>query len=125
MRILSWRAVTLSTAAFLLVAWGCGEGKPPVSTDTTEVTVKGTVTVNDKPATKGEVVFDPANYLRKDVSARKANIGADGTYTIKTLYGGNTVRVLGPDAEKAGSSYASWDCDAKEGMTFDIHLPKK
>lgn len=126
MRNLLWRTAALLPAALLVVAWGCGEGKPSVSTDTTEATVKGTVTVNGKPATKGEVVFDPANYLRKDAATRKTEIGAEGTYTIKTLVGGNTVRVLGPDAEKVGSSYSSWDLDVKPGgQEFNIELPKK
>jgi len=60
-----------------------------------EATVKGTVTVKGEPLTKGQVNFDPANVNRK-VGPRTAPIGSDGTYTIKTLIGQNTVRVTGP-----------------------------
>ena len=117
-------AVSLSSA-FVLVGLGCGEGKPSVSSDTTESTVKGTVTIKGKLASKGKVVFDPANYLRKDVTARSTDIGKDGTYTVKTLVGGNSVRVEGPEAEKAGAAYMSIDFDVKAGEnTLDITLPR-
>jgi hypothetical protein len=108
----------------MVIGWGC-DGRPAVSSSTTEATVKGTVTVKGKPATKGTVEFDPANYQRKDAQARSAPINPDGTYTIETLVGGNTVRVRGPEAEKAGALYETTDFDVKEGEnTLDIKVPK-
>ncbi len=90
----------LSTAALLTLS-GCDGGSPPsVDTSKSEATVKGVVKVNDAPATEGEIIFDAANYQRKDVAPRSAPIGKDGTYTIKTLTGGNKVTLGGSVAKK-------------------------
>jgi hypothetical protein len=111
------------TGGLLVATWGCGD-QPSVTSSTTEATVKGTVIIKGKPATKGKVVFDPANYRRKDVQARSAPINKDGTYSVTTLVGGNNVRVEGPEAEKAGATYSSIDFDVKSGEnTLDIKLP--
>src|SRR4051794_21185477 len=85
----------------LMAGWGCGGGgsAPAVSSSLTEATVSGTVTIKGKPATKGDVTFDPANSQR-NVAARSAPIGADGTYTVTTLLGGNTVRVTSPETNR-------------------------
>jgi len=56
----------------------------------TEATVTGTVVVRGKPATGGEVRFNPANVDRQ-VGPRSAPIGKDGTYTITTYTGGNQI----------------------------------
>jgi hypothetical protein len=125
MNVRRW-GFALATSAGLLgaAAVGCGGGKPSVSGSTDEATVKGKVTIKGKTATKGTVVFDPANYKRKDVSARSAPIGEDGTYSIQTLVGINSVRVSGPQAEKAGAAYVNLDLDVQQGdNTFDIVLP--
>ncbi len=45
------------------------------------------VTVNGKKASGGTILFDPLNVNRKSASAASAEIGKDGTYTIKTLVG--------------------------------------
>ena len=88
-----WRIVGLAAALF--VGWGCGSGAPPVSSTTEEATVKGTVTVKGKPLTKGEIIFDPSN-INRPVAPRTAPLGPDGSYTIKTLTGENSVTVRGP-----------------------------
>src|SRR5687768_16094135 len=94
MRLSRLRTVGLSMAAMLTVACGCsGAGGPAPSSSTAEGTVSGTVKVKGKSVGKGEISFDPANARRKDVSARTAPIGKDGTYTVKTLVGSNMVRV--------------------------------
>jgi hypothetical protein len=93
-----WGIVGLTAALF--VGWGCGSGTPPVSSSTEEVTVQGTVTVKGKPLTKGEITFDPSNINRRDAKLNTAKIGSDGTYTLKTLVGENTVRVGGPQVNK-------------------------
>ena len=84
-------------AAALFVGWGCGGGggAPPVTSSMEEATVKGTVTVKGKPLTKGEISFDPSN-INRQVGPRTAPIGPDGSYTIKTLTGKNSVTVAGP-----------------------------
>jgi hypothetical protein len=116
-------ALSLTSAA-LLVGWGCGDGKPSASSSREEATVKGTVIIFGKPAKKGQVAFDPANYRREDSKASTADIGPDGTYSLKTLVGLNTVRVTGPEAEKAKASYANLECDVKSGENiYDIKLP--
>jgi hypothetical protein len=99
MRRIRGPLVGLMTAAMLGIFVGC-EGAPAVDTSTTEATVKGVVKVGGVPATEGEIVFDPANYKRKDVAARSAPIGKDGTYTIKTLTGENQVKLGGSIARK-------------------------
>jgi hypothetical protein len=123
MRKIPQRLGALVAAAMLVVAWGCGD-VPPASSSTEEATVKGTVFIKGKPARKGQVVFDPANYQRKEVKANTAPVGKDGAYTIKTLVGVNSVRVEGPEVEKAGASYANITFDVKSGEnSFDIKLP--
>ena len=111
---------SLAAVFALTLIVGC-EDKPSVATSSEEATVKGKVTINGKTATKGQVQFDPANYKRKDVAARNAPIGADGTYTIKTLTGENRVTVDSP--EKKGGDYSMRTFDVKSGEnTFDIDV---
>jgi len=96
-------AVTGLVAA-VVTCWGCdgGTSAPPVSTSTEEANVTGTVTVAGKPATNGTIQFDPANVERK-VMPRTAPIGSDGSYTVKTLVGGNAVTVGTPPLKKGQS----------------------
>jgi hypothetical protein len=121
------RIVVSLVCAVLVIGWGCGDGKPPVTSSMEEATVKGTVKIKGKPATKGEVIFDPSNYRRKDAQPRSAPIKSDGTYEIKTLVGENAVRIGGPEAANAGSSYVTFPVDVKAGETntLDMELPPK
>lgn len=91
----------------VLALAGCGDGAPPVSSSTTEVTVHGTVTYKGKPVKKGTIRFDPANIARRDAKAASASIGEDGTYTIKTLQGENSVGFELPDLAKKDFALAS------------------
>jgi hypothetical protein len=104
---------------------GCGGGVPAVSTSKTEAAVHGKVIVRGKPVAKGLVWFDPANYRRKDVAARSAEVAKDGTYSITTLIGENSVRYEGPAT--GGSREldgAIQGFDVKEGENqFDLVLP--
>lgn len=112
-------------ATLLVVGLGC-ETRPAVESSTTEAKVKGTVTIKGKTASKGTVQFDPANYMRKDVVARETKINPDGTYEITTLVGLNTIKVLGPEAEKAGVGYSTIEYDVQAGeQTLDIRLPQE
>jgi hypothetical protein len=88
------------TAASLWIFVGCAGNPPSVDTTDTEATVKGVVKVDGVPASEGEIVFNPANYKRKDAAPRSAPIGKDGTYTIKTLTGENQVKLAGSLAQK-------------------------
>ena len=88
-----WEIVGLAAALF--VGWGCGSGAPPVDSSMEEVTVQGTVTARGKSVTRGVITFDPSN-IERPVGPRTAPIGKDGTYTIKTLTGKNSVIVEGP-----------------------------
>jgi hypothetical protein len=72
---------------------GC-DGRPSVDSSTTEATVSGIVLVKGKPATGGEILFNPANVDRL-VGPRSAPIGKDGSYTIKTYTGGNQIGFAG------------------------------
>src|SRR5262245_34126547 len=114
----------LAITGLLVFLWGCVDQRGSVPTSTEEATVKGTVLIHGKPATKGTVTFDPSNYKRKDAVLRTAPLNSDGTYEIKTLIGLNTVKVTGPAAEKAGAAYVNLDYDVPaEGGTFNIELP--
>jgi hypothetical protein len=77
---------------------GCGDGKPSVDTSLTEATVTGVVTANGVPAA-GTIYFNPSNSGRL-VATKAADIGPDGTYTIKTYTGDNRVTYGGEVAKK-------------------------
>jgi hypothetical protein len=109
-----------------LVAAGCGSGAPYAESSRTEATVTGRVTTAGKPITQGQVIFDPANINRRGETARTAEIGPDGTYTITTLIGENRVTVAIPGrTRKAGSPYVQQVVNVKAGAdnTFDITVP--
>lgn len=115
--------VLVGAASLLALAVGC-DSRPPVESSMAEATVKGTVTIKGKNATKGKVVFDPSNYLRKE-ARRTADINPDGTYEIKTLIGLNEVQIESTEAAKAGASYDRYSLDVPAaGTTFDIKVPK-
>jgi hypothetical protein len=90
----------LLAAAALGLFVGCAGSPPAVDTSNTEATVKGVVKVGGVPATEGEIIFNPANYKRKDATQRTAPIGKDGTYTITTLTGENQVKLGGALAQR-------------------------
>lgn len=86
-----------------LVAFvGCNDGSVGASSSSTEAQVSGQVTILGKPATDGEVVFDPVNINRRDAVLRRAPIGPDGRYKITTLIGENMALVEGPAIIKNG-----------------------
>ncbi len=116
--------MVVSAAAVIVLGLGC-DGGPPVETSKTEATVHGKVVIRGKPAKGGRIWFDPANYRRKDVAARDAEVSADGSYEITTLIGENSVRYEGPatrkDRELDGTVQGF---DVKDGDNqFDVILP--
>jgi hypothetical protein len=90
--------VALMPAILMALAQGCSD-TPAVDTSQIEVPVTGVVMVKGKPASGGQISFNPSNRDRK-VSAFTAPIGQDGSYSIKTYTGENEVRFLG-DVDKA------------------------
>jgi hypothetical protein len=125
------RALAASLTAMLgasLAASGCesGGGAPSVSSSTTEATVHGTVKYKGTPINEGQIVFDPANIQRKSAAAVSAPLGKDGSYSVKTLVGGNSINFRLPALEKKDPSlaYATILFDVPGGdTTKDIDLP--
>ncbi len=119
-------AARIATLAALLALSGCeSTSAPSVSSSSTEVTVHGKVTYKGQPVTEGEIVFDPANIQRKDAKMVSAPIGQDGTYTIKTLQGENTISFRLPNLSKQDfqAATASSNYNAPAGdSTKDIEL---
>ncbi len=117
---------------------GCGDGKPNVDTSLTEATVSGVVSVKGVPATAGTILFNPSNSGRI-VSTRTAEIGPDGSYTIKTYTGDNQVTFSGEVASKntgvglmreyasvqAGSNKINYDLMGAGSKRMDIDFTKK
>jgi hypothetical protein len=90
----------LVTAVSFFILAGCEGGPPSVDTSSAKATVKGVVKIAGAPATEGEITFNPANTQRKDVAVVSAPIGKDGSYTIQTLTGENTVKLGGSIVKK-------------------------
>jgi len=123
MRPFRRQAAALTIAVTLAAAWGCGAGAPSVSTDTTEATVRGKVKIKGKPANGGEVFFDASNHRRKVNALRTAPIGKDGTYSIRTYVGENSVQVRS-SARGSGRGDESVTYDVRAGENvFDIDWP--
>jgi hypothetical protein len=121
-----WARVA-AAAALGIGPFGCEDAKPPTESSLAEAKVHGTVKAMGKLVTDGEVVFNPANRSRKDVSVRSTPIRKDGTYEITTLVGQNSIRIGGPPLEKnpqlgyGGLTYTVTSGD----NTFNIELPSK
>ena len=126
MRFARWGSGA-SLAGSALVGGGCGEGQPSGTSSTEEAKVTGTVTIRGKPMKGGEIIFDPANYQRKDAAKRTGKINNDGTYEVTTLVGHNTVLIQGPAITKEPNlGYANKTIEVTSGSnTLDIELPPK
>jgi hypothetical protein len=107
---------------------GCGDGKPSVDTSLTEATVTGVVTAKGVPVTGGTIHFNPSNAGRIS-ETKTAQIGPDGTYTIKTYTGDNKVTYGGEVATKnmgvgLRNDYASVE-SGENKLDFDVLGPGK
>ena len=116
--------------AALLPFAGCGgESAPSVASTNSEASVHGTVKYKGQPLTSGEIQFDPANIRRRDATQVHAPIGKDGTYTIKTLQGGNSIHVSAPaDIKSKDPNVVTFmkEYDVPSGdSTFDVELSPK
>ena len=122
MRHTAPQALRLLATTLLVIGWGCS-GTPPVDTSTAEATVHGVITIKGKPVTSGRVVFDPAN-IKRNVEPRKAEIGKDGSYTMKTLVGENVIKLESNEVMKANLEAQFISTKVEPGdNTFDIKLP--
>jgi hypothetical protein len=109
------RIAGLLASACLAGVWGCGDSPPPVSTSRNEATVKGKVFVKGTPFSGGEISFDPSNNQRAE-APRTATIGADGTYSLKTLVGDNWVTMRGEQTRSVPElQFAREKVDVKDG----------
>jgi hypothetical protein len=104
-------------------AAGCGDGKPWVDKSLTEATVSGVVSVRGKPADGGKILFN-ANNSSRTVPIKTADIGPDGSYTIKTYTGVNQVSFEGEiTAKNRGVGLLKEACDVTAGQNtanFDL-----
>lgn len=92
------RRVAIGTALLIVIASGCGKGSNQVPV----VRVRGTVTLDGKPVTKGLVVFFP----KFDAPVARGRIKEDGTYVLSTYGSGDgaaigefNVAILAQDEE--------------------------
>jgi hypothetical protein len=110
-------------AATLGLGWGCG-GSPDAPSSHEQATVHGTVKIEGKHATSGTVEFNPANVNRKDAPSATSPIGNDGTYSVKTLVGGNAITVTAPEITKKPvleRAMPSFDVQSGDN-TFNIEI---
>jgi hypothetical protein len=137
---LRWRNAVLFNMIVLGLAIvpGCGDGKPNVDTSLTEATVNGVVSVKGVPATGGTIHFNPSNSGRI-VPTRTAEIGPDGSYTIKTYTGDNRVTYGGEVAKKhtgvglmkdyasvhTGENKINFDIMGEGSKRLDVDFTKK
>ena len=102
---------------------GCGDGKPWVDKSMTEATVSGVVSVKGKPADGGTILFN-GNSSGRSVPIRTAEIGPDGSYTIKAFTGVNQVSFDGKiAANNRGVGLVKEACDVTSGenkANFDL-----
>jgi hypothetical protein len=99
MRKLPFDMLSAAFAALLIACAGCGAGTPPAST-TEEATVHGKVIIKGAPARGGRICFDPTSASRPTAPVVSAQIGKDGTYTVRTLVGENRVNVETPETRQ-------------------------
>jgi hypothetical protein len=112
--------------ALITTLWaGCGEGGPSVSSSTEKAKVHGTVTYKGQTLMKGTVTFDPSNKARKMAPMVTGDIKPDGTYTVETLVGLNSISISTPQTDKDMSLQGSlFNYEVKSGdNTFDILIP--
>ena len=113
--------------AGVCLAAGCGQA-PSTSSSGEEATIKGLVTFEGKPVKKGSITFDPSNVNRRMASATTATINGDGTYSVNSLVGRNTIsfNLPGLGTSKNKLNYAQIFYEVKPGEnTFNAELPQK
>ena len=119
-------AFMIALLATGLVA-GCGE-TPSTSSSEEKATIKGIVTFEGKPVTKGTITFDPSNVNRRMAPTSTATIGPDGSYSLTSLVGRNTVSFdlpgLGTVQNRLNYSRINHEVTPGEN-SFNAELPVK
>jgi hypothetical protein len=77
-----------------LALWMAGGCSSNFSSSMEEATVKGIVRVRGKPVTNGQISFRALNVNRQNAPTNNTPIGKDGSYTVKTPVGENSVIVV-------------------------------
>jgi hypothetical protein len=121
-RFFSWLSVGL--ACGLITSFGCGGGDGATSGLVgEEATVHGKVTIKGQRAKGGTIYFDPTTPGGQSAVA-SAEIGKDGTYTVKTLTGEYRVNVRTPETEKDPNLSAPEMVTVNSGdNAHDVTLP--
>lgn len=120
-----WDGIVLAGLLAVAVAGCDGSGAPPASSSSEQAKVTGKVTEKGKPLAKIEVRFNAANINRKSAPTVTAMTGEDGSYTITSLVGQNSVTLGGAAASKNSRiAYFSKPVELKAGEnTVDIDIP--
>ena len=125
MRFRLRRLASVAASSIVALAWaGCDS--PGISSSTTEATVSGVVTVIGKPATGGQISFNPANAARKDAPSSTVEIGKDGRYTARTLVGRNMVVLFMPQVGRTADVFGARkaiEVTSGEENICDIDVP--
>jgi hypothetical protein len=94
------RVAGLMATLALAACWGCGGGASSATSSSEEAEVKGTVTIEGKPASKGQIQFDPTVINRKNGKIVTAPIQKDGSYALKASVGDNLIQIRVPQVFK-------------------------
>jgi hypothetical protein len=113
------------TVFFTLGGCDGSGGGSTASSSTEQAKAKGKVTYKGKPLANIEVVFNPVNVNRASAALVTATTGADGSYEITSLAGGNAVSLRGASVSKNPSlTYFSKPVDLTAGEnSIDIDVP--
>jgi hypothetical protein len=100
-------------------------GGSTASSSTEQAKAKGKVTYKGKPLANVQVLFNPANVNRASAALVTATTGADGSYEITSLAGGNVVTLRGASVSKDPSlTYFSKPVDLSTGEnSVDVDVP--
>jgi len=106
-----------------IVGGGCGSSSGPGAPGT-EGELSGTVTMQGKPVTFGEVFFEPTGGPAGDTAPRTAMTGADGLYKILLIPGQYRATVRKSQGQKPPSALGEpKPLDVESGpKKFDIAL---
>ena len=89
----AWAAPLLPLVLAAAFAAGCESGMAHVESSMEEAVVKGTIKARGTLLVGGQVNFNAVNSKRQ-IGARTAPIGKDGSFTLKSVVGPNIVTVL-------------------------------
>lgn len=117
-------SLSVLLATGLLALGGC-DGTPSVDSGNVEANLTGSVKVDGVPVKDGELTFDASNSGRS--GGIKTAPVKDGTYSVKTLTGSNTIKLTGKIAKgKPMLQQQRRSFEVKSGdNTFDMEFSSK